>query len=286
MTERIKMTRIGKKIFKAGVFLALSFLSGMMIWGVWLAFHAFCVDSFIIPSESMSPTLVPGNRIYVNKLLMGARIYRDFHFDKNGVELKAFRTNGLENLQHNDITVFNVPDDGERIKFVINYVYCKRCIGLPGDSVSIVNGYYKNNNYKGVLGLLKNQRLLSQTPDSLIPPEAFHTLPYDKHLSNWTIKNFGPLYIPRKGDKITITPGIAVIYRKILEWEQKGKLHVDWQHRQVYINRRKIKYHTFQNDYYFMAGDNVLDSKDSRYWGFVPEMYIVGIVTANSLYSR
>ena len=27
-----------------------------------------------------------------------------------------------------------------------------------------------------------------------------------------------------------------------------------------------------------MAGDNVLDSKDSRYWGFVPEMYIVGIV--------
>lgn len=273
-----KITKWYKIIFNSMDFIVLSASMGIVLVGLWLTFRAFCVDSFIIPTESMTPTLVPGNRIYVNKLLMGARIYRDFHFDKNGVELKAYRTNGLRDLRHNDIVVFNVPDDGERVKFVINYVYCKRCIGLPGDSVSIINGYYSNNNYRGVLGHLDNQHLLNQTPDSSISPETFRTLPYDKHLKNWTIKNFGPLYIPRKGDKISITPENAVIYRKILEWEQKGNLYVDWQHRQVYITHRKIQSYRFQNNYYFMAGDNVLDSKDSRYWGFVPEMYIVGIV--------
>lgn len=272
------MTRWYKIIFNSVSFITLSASMTLVLWGVWLAVRAFCVDSFIIPSESMVPTLKPGNRIYVNKLLMGARLYQDLHFDKSGINLKAIRTNGLKELQHNDIVVFNVPDDGEKIKFIINYVYCKRCIGLPGDSVSIIDGFYKNNNFKGVLGYLGNQLILSQTPDSLIPSEVFHTLPYDKHLACWTIKNFGPLYIPRKGDKIIVTPENAVIYRKYLEWERKGKLSIDWQYRQVYINRRKIQHHTFQNNYYFMAGDNVLDSKDSRYWGFVPEMYIVGIV--------
>ena len=261
--------------------LALSFCLGIVLWGLWQAFRAFCIDSFIIPSESMAPTLVPGNRIYVNKLLMGARIYRDFHFDRRGVELKAFRTNGVRVVQHNDIVVFNFPDDGDRIKFVINYVYCKRCIGLPGDSVSIIGGYYRNNNYRRALGHQGNQRLLSQTPDSLIPRESLHTLPYDEHVNKgWTIKNFGPLYIPRCGDRIAITPENAVIYRKILEWELKGRLHIDWARRQVAVKSRRLRYHTFQNNYYFMAGDNVLDSKDSRYWGFVPEMYIVGIVWA------
>ena len=32
------------------------------------------------------------------------------------------------------------------------------------------------------------------------------------------------------------------------------------------------------HNYYFMAGDNVGASNDSRYWGLVPEEYIVGVV--------
>ena len=127
-----KIAKWYKIICNSMGFIVLSASMGIVLVGLWLTFRAFCVDSFIIPTESMAPTLVPGNRIYVNKLLMGARIYRDFHFDKNGVELKAYRTNGLRDLRHNDIVVFNVPDDGERVKFVINYVYCKRCIGLHG----------------------------------------------------------------------------------------------------------------------------------------------------------
>ena len=42
--------------------------------------HTLVPDQFIIPTWSMAPTLVPGDRVVVNKLLMGARIYTDFDF--------------------------------------------------------------------------------------------------------------------------------------------------------------------------------------------------------------
>lgn len=37
--------------------------------------------------------------------------------------------------------------------------------------------------------------------------------------------------------------------------------------------------YTFRDDYYFVAGDNGLSSFDSRYFGFLPEDYIVGVAT-------
>ena len=68
----------------------------------------------------------------------------EFLFDKQGVELQCFSMKGMGDLRRNDVFVFNKPVINHHITFVINYVYCKRCIGLPGDSVSIRNGYYRN----------------------------------------------------------------------------------------------------------------------------------------------
>lgn len=42
-----------------------------------------------------------------------------------------------------------------------------------------------------------------------------------------------------------------------------------------FMRIRMMKY-TFSDNYYFMAGDNVAESMDSRYWGLVPEDFIVG----------
>ena len=47
----------------------------------------------------------------------------------------------------------------------------------------------------------------------------------------------------------------------------------------------KNEIHEFKGYYYFFCGDNVADSKDSRYLGFVPEEFIVGVVNRIS-YSR
>lgn len=245
----------------------IAVFSSILLYGTWLLLRVFIADQFVIPTESMEPTFLPGDRVIVNKAIMGARIYSDFHFNQKGIELKSWRTRGLRRLKHNDIVVFNFPQHDDKINFVINHVYAKRCVALPGDTISIMNGRFVNNNYDGALGLYSEQARLANIPDSIIDQSVLNTFPYDARFS-WTIKYMGPLYVPRKGDRILITPKEACLYRHILEWETGTNVSCD-----------TITYHTFKHDYYYLCGDNVLNSCDARYWGFVPEEYIIGVVT-------
>ncbi len=40
-----------------------------------------------------------------------------------------------------------------------------------------------------------------------------------------------------------------------------------------------ITRYTFEDNFYFAAGNNTMASMDSRYWGFVPEVFVLGVVT-------
>lgn len=172
---------------------------GVLI-GLFIAMRVYVVDQFVIPTDSMRPTLIPGDYVIVNKLIAGARIYDRLDF-KDGDPLECHRTRGFRKVDHNDIVIFNFPINRKKykIEFKINYVYGKRCIGLPGDTVEIRNGYFKNNNYTGILGVEEEQRRLAETPDSLIAHTVIHAFPFDFRHYGWTIKEFGPLYVPRKG---------------------------------------------------------------------------------------
>lgn len=101
---------------------------------------------------------------------------------------------------------------------------------------------------------------------------------YSRHskypVIQWNIKEFGPFYIPGKGDKIELNRTNTILYRKVIEWEQKDTLNIT--KNGVYLANHKINTYTFRKNYYFMAGDRVEDSQDSRYWGLLPEEYIVG----------
>lgn len=65
-----------------------------------------------------------------------------------------------------------------------------------------------------------------------------------------------------------------VLYKKLIEWEQGGKL--EYRDSLVVLDGKPIKAYRFQKNYYFMGGDNGMNSQDSRYWGMLPEEYIVG----------
>lgn len=244
---------------------------------IYAIVRIFVADQFIIPTLSMSPTLVAGDRVVVNKLIMGARLYTDFDFKQNGQELKSIRMKGLRGLRHNDIVVFNYPQVGGRIAFKINYVYCKRCVALPGDTLNIVNGIYKNNNYGDTLGLHTVQLRLAAVDETQYSTEARAVYPFDARVG-WTFKNMGPLYIPRKGDIMTLTPKEGTVYKGLLEFETGKRVTVNWDKDLVLLDGKPTHRYEWTNNYYFMAGDNVFDSMDSRYWGLVPEDYIVGVV--------
>ena len=125
--------------------------------------RVFIADQFVIPTESMIPTLIPGDRVMVNKLLMGARLYDSLNFGIEPSKSYSRRMHGARAVEPNDIVVFNFPWQKGTIAFTINYVYAKRCIGAAGDSVSIVNGFFRNSKYYGTIGDYGQQEKLSNT---------------------------------------------------------------------------------------------------------------------------
>ena len=151
-----------------------------------LVLRLFFVDFYKVPSDSMFPTIEPGDFITVNKLYFGARFYKNFDF-LDGALPEMFRTPGYSKLQHNDVVVFNYPERRQgRWEMNLGVFYVKRCIGLPGDTISIINGIYHINGKSG-FGNLKDQQLLHryQGPYS---PGIYDTYPFDER--KWNIQNF------------------------------------------------------------------------------------------------
>lgn len=264
-----------KKVVSMCVYVMMTII---VLYSLWLMIRIFAFDYFTIPTASMIPTIEPKSQVIVNKMIMGPRIYTAFDFDKNGQELKSFRLRGFRSLQHNDIVVFNYPIHNNRISFVINHVYCKRVIGLPGDTVSATNGHLHNNNFDGIIGNIDRQNQLEETDERTLKNYGVYWVaPWDSAF-NWNIKDWGPVYIPRKGDIITVTPHTAVLYHKLLEWETGEKIEWNRETGKVYSGENELSRHRFLHNYYYLCGDYAMDSNDSRYWGFVPEEYIVGVV--------
>jgi signal peptidase I len=91
---------------------------------------------FYIPSSSMEPTLLIGDRIFVSKYAYGYSKH-SFPFSPQLFKKRLFK----KKPKYGDLVVFKTPADNRTD-------YIKRLIGLPGDTVQFIDGKLFLNNSK------------------------------------------------------------------------------------------------------------------------------------------
>jgi len=257
--------------------------------GIALIIRASVIYPYTIPTGSMEKTLRVGDYILANKFVYGIRTpdWIGIPYTKIGFDLPYTRLPGIRKPQQGDIVVFKHPRD--RADY-----WVKRCIAVSGDEVKIID------NQVFVNGIPFSNPAHSQFIAPMILPKAYQQNEiYPSQSGN--IHQYGPVRIPEPGDqfqfleenrdlwakwfqliyfegnKILIKTGIKeYVYdgHKVDVWEQIARTQ---SMRDIYINGQQLKnfVYTVQDRQYFMMGDNRDNSSDSRYWGFVPERYIV-----------
>jgi len=160
MEFRIKKFWKEKKILFLFVLLMVCFRSVLADWNT-------------VPTGSMNPTIIEGDRIWVNKLAYDIRV------PFTGISLKQF-----SNPERGDIVTF----DSESADLTL----VKRVIGLPGDTVEMLNNILYIN------GKPLDYRIISQTGTILLAEENLDGI---KHLIKITGKptgfsSFTPVTVP------------------------------------------------------------------------------------------
>jgi signal peptidase I len=180
----------------------------------FLLIEGTMVQARVIPSGSMENTVLVGDHLIVSR----------FGFDA-GIPFTDWHVPLWRNPKRQQIIVFRAPLPEEG-----NPDFIKRCIGLPGDHVKVVEGQVFVNGVK------------------LNEPYAQHAYGSE----NTPVENYPPSSI------VLLDGGVTQ------EWADDFSNHV--------VNGELV----VPPGEYFMMGDNRDDSRDSRFWGFVPRANIIG----------
>ncbi|MDR3247025.1 MAG: signal peptidase I, partial [Prevotellaceae bacterium] len=216
-----------------------------------IALRVFLLASFLIPTYSMAPTILPGDFILVNKMIPGPRIFNSWDFLTGGTDFSMRRLKGYRKVQRNEILVFNFPySNHDKLELDFNVFYAKRCIAIPGDTFYIDNGIYKVKNVIDPLGYYPNQTALSKRDSASFHSNIYRCFPSSL---GWNIKNYGQVYIPGENDTVAIDTINVRFYEKLIEYETGQSIEI--KSGQVFLDSISIREYVFQQNYYFMAGD-------------------------------
>jgi signal peptidase I len=314
--------------------------------------HTYLIQPYTIPTSSLEKSLLVGDFLFVSKMNYGARVpmttvampmvHDTIPLTKRKSyltwpQLPYFRLPGIQTISRTDIVVFNWPADtvfkfrdrsGLRVDKPIDKKsnYVKRCVGIPGDSLSIKDGLVYINGKELILGdrakpqfsynvvldgktpidfeyLFKDMDVtdgagfINESRDTLFVSaltatgaERLKNVPgitavnriisknvedgIFPHIGKWNRDNFGPIYIPQQGKTVALNLETLPFYKTIITDYEKKDLIVNGN--EIRIDGKVATTYTFDQNYYWMMGDNRHNSEDSRYWGYVPENHIVG----------
>lgn len=243
----------------------LSFLKTLLFaFVIALLLRTFVIEAFRIPSGSMENTLLVGDFLLVNKLAYGLKTPR--YIPLTNVAIPSFRLPFWGEVRRGDVVVFEYPGKRSGPPLDEPSYYIKRCIGVPGDTVLIHTGR-----------LMVNGREV--LPPSHAKPYSFSESPFPDQTSqdsgvHFDGNNYGPIVVPKKGERVHLSATSARYWKSFVEREHHrfeldsgGKIIIDGVETSDYVLER---------NYFFMLGDNRGNSLDSRFWGYVPDDYVIG----------
>lgn len=216
---------------------------------VALFLKTFVVEAFRIPSGSMENTLLVGDFLLVNKMAYGLKTPRYIPLTTKAIPSVAIPVFGT--VRRGDVLVFEYP--GKRADGNGPMYFIKRCVGIPGDTISIRSGQVAINGREVLL------------------PTRAKQIDGVRYASG---ADYGPTFVPRKGDRIPLSAKSIAAWKDFLEREHH-RVEISPEGR-VLIDGTELDEYPVERNYYFVLGDNRGNSLDSRTWGFVPEDAIVG----------
>ena len=286
------------------VYKSLKLLFGALIMSFLL--KSLVVGLYTIPSGSMEDTILIGDIVLVEKLTLGPIVpkglFKSFWSSNNRSNPQSKRrTVGFGKLKRGDVIVFDHPNSRKPITMI------KRMVGFPGDTFQIKRGNVWINNQKlnessfaklewsvpkydsirkvDKMGKRKmtEQKAMTFFSSRDIEDQKFVwqpkngrkvLFPHDKKLfmssDYWSVP-----YIPKEGQTIDLSIDNYKWYERIITKHEGHTL--DLIDGIFLLDDQPVSHYTFQDNYYVALGDNRHGSRDSRWWGFVPEKNIIGI---------
>jgi len=219
----------------------------------------FALEAYRIPSGSMEGTLLPGDFVLVNKLAFGLRAPK--RLPVVGWEVPPMAPVGGRPVRRGDVVVFEFSKDPPGSTLGRGAKLVKRVVGIPGDTVQVAASDVLVNGKVFRVGVSSGNARLADGPGHRASAE--HA---------WS----GPVVVPYKGQVVSLTGERPEGWLEVLEAEghalardDEGRVLVDGEPREAV---------TLAHDYYYVLGDNLHNSFDSRSWGFVSDRDLIGEV--------
>lgn len=237
-----------------------------IIFGIFIILNSFVFASFVVPTGSMEDTVLAGDFLFVNKFVYGGSTPR--HIFYTNVRLPYFSVPGIRDVRRGDVIVFEFPGMRDEVQPEEFHYYLKRCVALSGDTVEIRDRVLYVNGEQH-----PRPKYMRTAPRSPIPAEQIDHRIFPRG-KPWNEDNYGPLYVPGKGDTLHLHEGNFEGWQVFIQREgadarmqNDGTITIDGEETDRYI---------VQRNYMFGLGDNRNNSLDSRYFGLIAEDLLIG----------